>query len=353
MVGLLRGLAQAAPQAGRVPPSRHPLLERLLPAVVVILAAVMTAPAQAQRSGLRIRLEPTWLNPYGHDQHVLTIHQVTLAPPADHKTAITLDSQEAWSYVGGLEYSSGPWTWGLDFFWFDTKQQHPGVSLAAGEGADAVQFEVADLSFLSSNSSEVLFYRVLEDTELALWTLDAYAVRTLGQSGGGHLGLQFGVRFADFDNDYRAIAGLEGSNGLRIDASSNYGRMTGPLVGLRGGLAGDRVDLEGSLSQSVVIGEPALEMLSRQFTGPADSPTFTTQEIFETTQDIAIPISELRIKATFRLLDQVSLGGGVMASVWWDVAVPPGIIPVPGGDQVLHENTLVFFGLMGILEIRF
>jgi hypothetical protein len=199
----------------------------------------------------------------------------------------------------------------------------------------------------------VLFYRVLEDTEIALWTLDAYGVRALAQSGGGHLGLQFGVRFADFDNDYRAIVGVEGSNGQRFDASSNYGRMTGPLVGVRGGILGERADLEGSLSQSVVIGEPALEVLTRRFTGPADSPTFTTQELFKSTQDIAIPISELRIKATVSLFDHVSLGGGVSASVWWDVAVPPGIVPIPGGDQALHENTLVFLGLMGILEIRF
>ena len=315
--------------------------------------ALITIPAQAQRSGLRIRLEPTWLNPYGHDQHVLTIHQVTLTPPADHKTAITLNTRAGWSYVGGLEYSNGRWTWGLDFFWFDAKQERPDISLAPGAGADAVRFEVADLSFVSSSASEVLYYRLLDDTELALWTLDAYAVRTLSQNGGGHLGLQFGLRFADFDNDYRAIVGVEGSSGQRIDASSNYGRMTGPLVGLRGGILGERLDLEGSFSQSVVIGEPALEMLARRFTGPADSPTFTTQELFESTQDIAIPISELRIKATVGLFDYVSLGGGVMASAWWDVAVPPGIIPGPGGDQVLHENTLVFFGLMGILEIRF
>lgn len=336
-MGLFRRLTLVVPQSG----------------LMLVLAAATAAPVQAQRSGLRIRLEPTWLNPYGHDQHVLTIHEVTVAPPADHKTAVTLNSKAAWSYVGGLEYSNGGWTWGLDFFWFDTKQERPDISQAAGGGADAIRFEVADLTFLSSNPSEVLFYRVLEDTELALWTLDVYAVRTLGQSGGGHLGLQFGVRFADFDNDYRAMVGVEGTNGLRIDASSNYGRMTGPLVGLRGRLAGDRFDFEGSLSQSVVIGESALEMLARRFTGPADSPAFTTQELFETTQDIAIPMSELRLKATVGLLDQIFLGGGVMASAWWDVAVPPGIIPAPGGDQVLHENMLVFFGLMGILEIRF
>jgi hypothetical protein len=129
--------------------------------------------------------------------------------------------------------------------------------------------------------------------------------------------------------------------------------MTGPLVGLRGSMESGRLGFDGSLSQSVVIGEPALEMLSRRFTGPADSPTFTTQELFETTQDIAIPISELQIRTTVGLFDHVSLGAGVMASAWWDVAVPPGIIPVPGGDQVLHENTLVFLGLIGILEIRF
>jgi hypothetical protein len=194
---------------------------------------------------------------------------------------------------------------------------------------------------------------VLEDTENILWTIDAYAVRTLVQGSGSSLGLQLGVRFADFDNDYRVMVGLEGSNGLRFDASSNYGRMTGPLVGIRGSIAGRRIDVSGAFSQSVVVGEPALEVLTRRFTGPADSPTFTTSELFETVQDIAIPITELRIKATLGLVDRVALGVGLMASAWWDVPVPPGIVPIPGGDQVLHENTLAFVGLMGILEIRF
>ena len=216
-----------------------------------------------------------------------------------------------------------------------------------------MRFEVADLSFTSSNPSEVLFYRVLDDTELALWTLDFYGIRTLAELSGGSLGLQLGLRFADFDNDYRAMVGVVNSNGLRIDASSNYGRMMGPLVGVVGTTAVGHVAFDGYLGQSVVIGKPAMEMLARRFTGPADAPVFVSEELFESTQDIAIPITELRIKGTIGLMSQVSLGAGVTASSWWDVAVPPGIVPVPGGDQTPAREHPCVRRYPGDPEIRF
>ncbi|MGQ0836123.1 MAG: hypothetical protein ACT4O5_14625 [Gammaproteobacteria bacterium] len=39
-------------------------------------------------------------------------------------------------------------------------------------------------------------------------------------------------------------------------------------------------------------------------------------------------------------------------SVWWDVPVPPGVIPTAGGDEVFHENTILYFGLAIAVKLR-
>jgi hypothetical protein len=323
--------------------------------VSVLVTLALASPVHAQSSGFRIRLEPTYMNPYGNDRHVLTLHQINLSPLVDRKTGVTLDTESGLAYLGGLSYTKGRWTWGTDFFWFaDTRQEVPDITLSGGTASDVAVIEVADQTFTSSTSGQVLFYHALEDTEMAAWTLDFYGMRTLTESRGGWLGLQLGIRFGDFDNDYRAVAGVENTNGVRIDASSNYGRMTGPLVGLAGTIQQGRISFDGYLGQSVIMGQPAFEVIARRFTGAFnDSPTVVAEESFDTARDIAIPITELRIRAKFGLMDQVSLGAGIHASSWWDVGVPPGTVPIPNGDQVLQENTLVFFGVMGVLEIKF
>lgn len=318
----------------------------------LLMAFAMGGPPGAQGQSVRIGLEPMYLSPYGHDQHVLTMHELDFASNRDSKTAVTLDTRAGIAYRGELRYSRGRWTWGVAAFWFDTSQETPTITLAAGASTDEVSFEVADRGYTSSNPGEVLFYRVLEDTDVAIWTVDLYGERTLAESAGHRLALQLGVRFGDFDNDYRAVVGVESSIGSRFDASSNYGRMTGPLVGLVGTLQVGRTTAGGYVGQSVIMGEPAFAGTTRQFTGPFDSPAYFAVETFQASEKIAIPITELRIRGTYALMGQVALGVGVTASSWWDVGVPPGIAPLGGGDQILHENTLVFFGAMLVLEIE-
>ncbi|MGH7584971.1 MAG: hypothetical protein ACREMH_01880 [Gemmatimonadales bacterium] len=322
-------------------------------AVIVAAALSIAMPAQAQHRHWTVRLEPSRVAAYGHDQQVLTIHEVDPAAAREDKTAVTLETQSDLAYRGSLEYANAGWTWGLSFWWFQTTQEAPDESRAATGGGDAVTFEAADVSFTSTDPAEVLYFRLLEDTELATWTMDLYGERTLVQSGANRLGLRLGIRFADFDNDYRAVLGIEDVEGSRLDAESNYPRMTGPLVGVSGTVLLGPVALDGQLSQSVVIGEVAFNTQSRAFTGPADSPTYTFTESFGTSERIAVPITELRIRGMVEVIDHVALGVGVEASSWWDVGVPPGIVPGPGGDQVLHENTLVYFGLVGVLAFQF
>ena len=78
-----------------------------------------------------------------------------------------------------------------------------------------------------------------------------------------------------------------------------------------------------------------------------------SEETFRTPERVAIPITEMRLRAMVSPFNRLAIGAGISGSAWWDVGVPPGVLPVPAGDQLLHENTLVFFGLMGVVEVRF
>lgn len=321
---------------------------------LVIALLALAGEASAQDGGWRLRLEPTYLDLYGHDQHVLTIHRVDAAAVLDRKEAVTLDTEAGTAYRGELRYTRGRWAWGLEFNWFQTPQGNADLAEAASGGGDQVAFEVPDRSYTSTGPGEVAYYRVLEDTELALWTLDAFGERALAASDGSRLALRFGVRFADFDNDYRAVAGLEDIAGTRFDAESNYGRMTGPLVGLAGTIRIGRASLDGYLGQSVVLGDVAFNGQARDFTGASGSaPDYVAEETFGTSEQIAVPITDLQVRASYGVTGWLALGAGVSAATWWDVGMPPGAVPGPGGDQVLHENTLVLFGLSGFVAFAF
>ncbi|HEX9784089.1 MAG TPA: hypothetical protein VGA56_15325 [Opitutaceae bacterium] len=310
--------------------------------------------APTQNDKWSLRFEPIHMQARGHDQHVLTIHEIDPSSQMDRSRAVTLDTEKNLAYRSGFRYSSGEWSWGVDFLWFDTSQSTPDITAAASGTSAEVVFEVPDRSFTSSSPGESLFYRVLEDTDMALWTLDFYGMKTLTETAESSLKLQIGVRFGDFDNDYRAAVGIEDAGGLRFDASSNYGRMTGLLIGLAGHLQHGRSSLDAHLGQSVLFGSAELTNMSREFTGPfSESATFVSEDTFSTERDVAIPITELRVAWTYAVIKHVSVSLGVHSSVWWDVSVPPGVIPAQGGNRVLHENTIAFLGVSGAVVISF
>ena len=120
-------------------------------------------------------------------------------------------------------------------------------------------------------------------------------------------------------------------------------------AGCRDGRRGKHT-FQGYLSQSVLLGEAGLATRTRDFVGPFSAePSFVIEETFDHVQDVAIPISELRLDWRYQVTRRLSLGLGVNASTWWDVPVPPGVLP--GGGPKLHENTIVFYGLGGGLRV--
>ncbi len=336
-------------------------MSRLPTLLALLLAPALPSAAQAAQSEegpWSVEVASVYTTVYGHDQHVLTVHSIDLdgSPVRDEKRAVSMDPDDGFAYRGAVRYGASPrWSWGLDFQIFVTGANAPTLSRAAdgaGGAIDQVVFEIADGAFASSRPGDVLFYRPLEDNAVETWTLDLYALRTLAAGEEARLALQLGLRNGDFDNDYRAVVGIEGAGGARLDASSNYDRMMGPLVGLLGEARWGRNTFEGYLGQSLLIGTAELTGSQRLFTGPfSETPDVFAEEVFRKEQDVGIPVTEFRLDWRYRLRQRIALGLGAHASAWWDVPVPPGIAPGPGGDQVLHEDTIVLLGLLGAVEV--
>ncbi len=322
-------------------------------ALAVALGAGATQAAPGEWS---VEAQPMYMQVEGNDQHVLTIHRIDAdaRPQRDDKTAVALDTDNELAYRVEFQYRRPEWSWGFDFFWFATSQKVADLTAAApGSPGDRVSFEVADRTFTSNNPGQVLFYNVLEDTDIAYWTVDLYALKTLAERPQSALQLQLGLRTGDFDNDYRAVVGIQNVGGLRMDASSNYDRMMGPLVGLSGKIDRGRNSIAGYIGQSVLVGTAEqLSGSSREFTGPfSETPTFTSHETIRRDDvDVAIPITEFRVKWSYRFAEHISVGAGVHTSAWWDVSVPPGVVPGVDGDEAFRENTIVSVGLFGAVK---
>jgi hypothetical protein len=316
------------------------------------LCAATGVSAGAEEGRWSIQLEGVYTDAAGHDPHVLSVHEIDASSGFDSSTGTLLETESDLGFRIRVEYSRGNWTWGFANWVFYTDQSAPVISRSADSGT-SLELDVPGATFVSSGPDEVLFYRVLEDTSVQTWTVDLYATRRLVQSEGGTLGLKLGAKFGDFDNDYRTAAGIEGIEGVRFDASSNYGRMMGPLVGIVGDLAVGRSSLRGSLAQSVIFGDVDLSTMTREFVGPfGESPEFVSETTFATTTDVAIPVTELELEWLYPVWTHLAVGVGVSASAWWDVPVPPGV-SVSGGPNALAENTIIYMGLSGIVRFDF
>lgn len=326
---------------------RRPLGAALAP--LLALAAVTAAGPAA--GSWRLEVEPAWVVVSGHDQHVLTTRR------AGATEALELDTDDALGYRAAALWERGRWDWGLDFFIHRTDQAAGPLRRSAGAGEQLV-FELPGRSFVSTGPDETLFYQTLEDTTVELWVVDLYARRGL-RGDEGPWAVLLGVRNADFDNDYRAVGAVEGIGGTRIDASSNYSRMIGPLVGLAVGAERGRHAFEAGLRQSVVFGDIELARTLLDFEGPVgpfavppeEVPPGLPRELLATTDSITVPMTDLLLAWRVQLGERWSLGARFDVAAWWDLAVPPGV--VPGRADRLEETTLVVYGLGATLGVAF
>lgn len=326
-------------------------------ALMITAVSGMGSPILAEEGRWTLRYTPALTAVEGHDQHVLTIHEIDDGPPfVDTKSVVTIDTGRKMTYGFELQNDGETWGYGVRFFLYGAPAEkiHRTAAADGPSGVlDEVVFEIADEQYVSQDPGEVLFYDLLADNRLEVWTFDLYGTRVVARTDNGAFRVQLGLRVGDFDNDYRSVVGLEDVEGTRVDASSNYPAMMGPLVGLIGDARRGHHEFRGYIGQSVLLGEASLRRNARHFTGPFSAASFDAVESFGTTQDVAIPVTEIRADWTYRIGRHIGVGLGASVSAWFDVPVPPGVVPVPGGDEALHENTVVFTGMTGAFEWRF
>jgi len=207
-------------------------------ALMITAMPEIGTPILAEEGRWTLRYTPALTAVEGHDQHVLTIHEIDDGPPlVDTKSVVTLDTGRKMTYGLELRNDGENWGWGVHFFLYGATADAIHRT-AAAEGPsgilDEVVFEIADEQYASQDPGEVLFFDLLEDNRLEVWTFDLYGTRVVARTDNGAMRVQLGLRVGDFDNDYRAVVGLEDVEGTRVDASSNYPAMMGPLVGLIG-----------------------------------------------------------------------------------------------------------------------
>jgi hypothetical protein len=320
------------------------VIRSLLPALALLLLVPSPTPAAADESPWRLRFEPVFVDVGGHDPPLVGTGSGTL----------DLETDSGVGYHFELRRDRRQrWGWGVDFFWY-TGTQNVTRQTASGDAGSPVTWDIADGTFTSSSPDEVLFAERLTDTDLNAWTVDLYALRTLSSTDRGAVQLLFGVRNADFDNDTRAVVGIEATGGTRIDASSNYGRMIGPLVGIGLDRTRGKHRFELTLTQSAVTGDAELNAAQSDFVGDfaGESQEFTAIRSFSRPKSVTIPITELRARWSHALTPVVALGLGAHVSAWIDVAIPPGVRP-DGSLDTTCEETITYSGVVAAIEFGF
>lgn len=314
--------------------------------VVFLVAASVTfgssSLARAEEDRWSFRVALGYVDAQGHDPHVLSVDG-----PANGSGAFRLETESDIGRYLGARYRRGQkWAWGADFSWFTGGQELSTRTLAAAADGAPVALEITDRVLVSTSPEEVLFFRRLGDTDMNAWTFDVYALRRLSRGPRGGFQLLVGVRNADFDNDNRFAAGIEDALGTRIDASSNYDRMIGPLVGLVLDREWGRSRFELILTQSVVQGDAELFAMRSDFIGPFvdGSEEIVARRDFRQPKSVTIPITDLHLRWSYPATEHLSYGLGLGISRWSDVSVPPGVRPT-GGLDTLYESTIDFYGL--------
>jgi hypothetical protein len=327
--------------------------------VVIAFAGANVANAQDQ-TGWTLLFEPMIMDGFGHDQQVLSMVETdsTSSPMRATSRPASLDTEAGLAFRFELEWNrSGDWDYGLDGFLFSASRGRP-KRTAASDGPsganDQVVFNAWDRSYESSSPDEMLFFDVLGDTDVAVWTIDAYAIKTLVDSEERRVRLTMGVRSGDFDNDFHGQAGVQDVGGSFYDASSNYDLMIGPLLGISAEMSSGSNTFRGYIGQSVLFGNAQLTHITTDFSGPPTDPPTNVSALETFSRDInaVIPITEFRLNWLKPINERLALGVAANVSIWWDVSVPPGVVPATEADRS-NENTIVFFGIGAALRFDF
>ncbi|MCX7111728.1 MAG: hypothetical protein NTX45_16695 [Proteobacteria bacterium] len=365
--------------------SKH--INMVLKATTVITGAYLLIANDSQAlEGWNLQLEPMYLEMGGANTHQSTV-KTTMANSQFSELPISETKNFHYdgnvTFRGQLEYKPSDWGIGLSGWWFDAQDSlsqnilSPKVSgYVDSNGNNAftsvstqVNSRVFSLSVPARSSGGLV--RASANSNISVWNLDAYAIKTLGDFDNGQINLTFGVKIGGITNtggesysgtpmtyDYGNFNFTENSIGT-ASYSAKANIMAGPSIGIQGHGKHENHRLEGLISQSVLIGNLNRDVFasyenSTQFAfnyyGQSYQYGYSIPEVVNrsNSETIAIPVTDIKLKYAYDVTENLSLGLGVFASIWVDTPAYPRV-------QISNEkyNTLVFYGGLSSISLKF
>lgn len=361
-----------------------------------------------------IQLEPMWMDVSGNDVHVGDIFRgradwyydgindiytvrygITYEP-------INLNMKDKLTLRSEVTYRKNQWGIGLSGWWFNTDDSVRGrVTTPPGIwGTDGINWWITDYENgvrmwdntiePVDNELEASRYSPVDywaGNDLGVWTADIFGIRTLAEKKDSHIDMTFGLKLGSLDNDrnegqrqrsfvYHEFGpGYHWDNQITLESKSNvdYGLMAGPAIGLSGKAKYKSLSLEGLINQSILLGRVKQSGTWIDIddiwivTGPEGGPFTPVQQYayldgrfpFSKKETVALPVTEAKLKFLTDVAKNVSVGIGGFASVWWNAplapkfSIPGAWVADEGTGWRLQRNTLVFYGGMAALNVRF
>ena len=278
---------------------------------------------------------------------------------------IGLDSGVDFGWRGDLQWKEGPWGVGISGFYFDDEADED-VSIPGDTGSQETSLRFAgegvdcdDDEFCIGSAS----------SEWETWMVDLYAIRELVSSPNASLDLQMGMRIASFEWEASAFAArveevagefITQTDGSFVNSTSDLDDpLVGPFLALLGKGRFGRFHLEGQLTQAVVFGEWDGSAVFSQFQSgqPLSDLFIDEQAALGSSKDLTIPITDVRLRVGFEVIDNLILGFGGYATTWFNVPRPPNSVAADRPESVstfqTDEENITMLGASFSLSYRF
>ena len=375
--------------------------------VIVVLLIMFTFGAgsivQAQ-DGLEIQLEPMLMDVYGYNEHVGDIVRYREEFSVDEAGNITedygatyepinLNMKDKFTLRGEVTYRKGQWSLGASGWWFNTDDSVSGrVTTPVMEWTDTgyIYYESAvrmwdhtlwplDNELEDSGMSPVDYWA---EDKLKVWTADLFLSRILAEKKDSYANFSLGAKLGSLETkenlgqkqrafiyDFDYGCNFDNHVTLESTAEADCSFMAGPVLGFQGKVKRGKFGIEGFISQSVLFGKVKHTGLWEDiddilWIDPATGEiiwhdVLTGKFPFSKEEEVALPVTELKLEVVYYITKNISIGGGGFYSIWWNAPVAPKW-SVPGGWVVgegtgwrLQERTLKFSGLKIVLSICF
>jgi hypothetical protein len=327
---------------------------------------------------LKLNSEILFMDVMGADLHALTTK--TDFDEVDDKEdsvqrARDLDLDWDVGWRGDLAFTKNKWGAGVSGFYFGSEGKLRGSASGDNSGdIDELALQTPSIGLECTDDEDTDECFMKSKMKLDAWMIDMYGIRELLDSPNVGIDLQFGLRLAElgWDTDGWAIqidtTGVDPPAPLlRWEEASWYKSestpddlMAGPFLSLASEGRWGRFRVEGQLSQAVVVGDWRQE--SRIWQPSCNACPLEELELGEVARakkvdTRAIPVTDLRIKLGYDILEQLTLGVGGYVSAWFGVPTPPNaeVNANFAGKSTFYDSNenLVFVGGSVSLEYRF